>query len=125
MAAGYGLWQDCVPSLSFLQPQEAWASRPLLFTMELGFPGDQWTGPALPHPHPHLLLAAAHIGRRGGGWAASWTPAPWPCLPGLGSLGPLLGWEQEAVAALGRGEYPGAANQGACPGQGELNITPL
>lgn len=108
-----------MPGLPFLQPHQAQAGRPLLFTwswVSLGTNG-------LAQPRPHPLLATAHTGGRGGGWAASWTPAPLPCLPGPGSLGPLLGWEQEAVAALGE-----VGIQGCPPGWelgGELNVAPL
>lgn len=91
--------------------------------MDLGFPGDQWTGPAPPTPNPSCEQLTLRGG--GGGWAACRTPAPLPCFPGPVSLGLLLGWEQEAVAALEEGEYPGAGNQGGHKDQGELNVIPL
>lgn len=108
------LGMGSVPGLPFPQPHQAWAGRPLLFTMELGFPGDQWTGPAAP---PQSLLASLTLG----GGVEAWTPAP-PCPA-------FQGWEasiqeEEAVAAPGGGGYPGAASQGG--GQGpELNVTPI
>ncbi|KAI5133168.1 Glycogenin-2 [Manis pentadactyla] len=58
-----------------LQPGswQAWAGRPLLFTMELGFLGDQWTGwlrPPPPAPPGHSTL--------GGGVEAGKPPGPLP-----------------------------------------------
>lgn len=109
MAAGHGLWQDCVPSLAFPRLHQARAFSPLLFTMDLGFPGDQWTGPAPPTPNPSCEQLTLRGG--GGGWAACRTPAPLPCFPGPVSLGLLLGWEQEAVAAVEEVSIQGLATR--------------
>lgn len=96
------------------------ACRPLLFTMELGFPGDQWTGPAPPTPSPSWQQLPL-----GGGVEAGLPPGPLAWLPGPGSLDLLLGWEQGAVAALKGGGYPELGNEGGCRDQGALTVTPL
>lgn len=122
MFAGHGLWTVCLASLSpdLIRPRLGLAAHfcsPWSW-VSLGTSG-------LAQPHSPALLAAAHTGRGGGGWAAAWTPAPLPCLAGPGRLGLLLGWEQEAVAALEGGGYPGAESQGGCRDQRELNVIPL
>lgn len=90
----------CVPGLPFPQPHQAWAGRPLLFTMELGFPGDQ----PQPNPTPLASPGLTHTGRRGGGWVASWTPAPFaekpPSTAGPGRKKQWLPLEEVGIQGL-------------------------
>lgn len=73
-----------MPGLLFPQAHQAPGWLPTSVHMELGFPGDQWQGPAPPPAPP------GHSSHWEEGWRlsclVSWTPAPLPCLPGPGSL---------------------------------------
>lgn len=86
-----------------------------------GFPWGPVAWPSPTHP-PSPSWQQLPLG---GGVEAGLPPGPLAWLPGPGSLGLLLGWEQEAVAALKGGGYPGPGTEGGRRDQGELNGIPL